>query len=420
MSNLIQRKLLSPTAAERRAEVFCNVCYGNRIKCLQSSCPLLLRARAATNVEPLLGKTSFFGSSPPAIFVGAWGYPNVSAGPMISVTDDLEPQILDSPADWLNRTFEEILHYRFSLLRGKTPIHVKSAANSPRLIETVQEAAMASTPPDVEMVLKKKPTLRVHLSPRSPPTGPSGEIAEVRLAENPRVEKPVERAISDTDLRANEGILQLYTSEVSDYRITKIFSSGLLGVKGERRFVPTEWSITAVDDILGKFLHKQVLNLPPLDHYEVYGHRALANNVQILLLPSVWAFEVMEAWPFHVRSEPEADFELRDGRNAYPTRILGAYHATRLPTLEHLGRIGRQAGAIAFLEVYKEWIPLGVWRFREIGRCALRGKGMKFQSLDDALNEVFKRLQLPGTKWLKASTIIKLHRGQTKLEKFLA
>jgi hypothetical protein len=52
--------------------------------------------------------------------------------------------------------------------------------------------------------------------------------------------------------------------------------------------------------------------------------------------------------------------------------------------LEYLDGAGRQAGAIAFLEVKNDWIPLGVWRFRELAREAMKAVPQTFDTLEKA------------------------------------
>lgn len=414
-----QLQLFKPSPKERRREVFCDVCHGNRLLCLKNVCPLLRRARQLFELERLLDKTEFFGPSPPAIFVGSWNYPKVIAGPLVPPVPDLDSDIMDAPEQWLDKTFDEILGFRFSLIRGKAPLHVKSAREPKGLLEVLQEAAMSERPTDTELWLKKKPTLRVSLSSRDAPTAPSGPIDKVRLAENPSIPRPVDRAVSDTDLKASPAVWSLFRDGVSQRQITRIFSSGLLGVKKERRLVPTEWSITAIDDMLGRTLHKEILQCPQISGYMLFGFQALANNVQILLMPSAWMYEALEAWAFSPNPFPDSDYELTGGRRAYPQNILGAYHAARLPILEYLSRIRRQAGAIAFLEVRKGWIPLGVWRFREICREALKRKATRHSSLRDALDELGRRLEVPLGNWVKRSKLLEHHRTQVSLESFL-
>jgi len=239
------------------------------------------------------------------------------------------------------------------------------------------------------------------------------------LAENPKVPRVVDHVVSDTDLKAEQGVLKLYSSNISQRQVTRMLSIGLLGLKKRRRLVPTEWSITAIDDILGRAIHREILNYPWINEFMVFGHEALGNNVQILLVPSSWMFEAQEAWLISSNPVPGVDSELVWGRRSYASDVAGAYYASRLPVLEYLRRIRRQAGAIVLMEVYPEWVPLGVWRFREICREALKKEPAEFSTLKESLEELGKRLALPLDNWIEKSTILRWYRTQKRLTHFL-
>jgi hypothetical protein len=327
---------------------------------------------------------------------------------------------MDLPELWINKSFNEILGYRFSLVRGKQVTNVRSAGTPNNILSTFQEIVMASKPTDTEMWFDKKPRLSLIFSSREPPSGPSATIKRAFLAENPHVPKPVNRVVSDADLKAQDGILRLYNSKINQRQITRLFAIGLLGAKRQRRLVPTEWSITAIDDILGRALHKEILNYPWINEFMVFGHKALANNVQILLFPSSWMFEAQEVWLISPNSTPMVNSELVQGRRSYAYDLAGAYYAARLPVLEHLKKIRRQAGALVLMEVYPEWIPLGVWRFRELCRVALGGKPLKFNVFGDALSALGKSLRLSLSKWVERSEILRWVKTQRRLTDYLA
>jgi len=415
----IQDTLFKVTVNERRRSL-CSQCQGHRRLCGKPVCPILAKAETLMKLEKRLSKENIFGSSPPAVFVGSWNYPKVLAGPLVPPIPSIDSSIMDLPSLWLDKPIEEILQYRFTLVRGKHSVDVRSARAPNRFLSTFQEIVMASRPTDTEMWFTKKPRLDVVFSAREPPSGPSASIRRAILAENPKVPKSVDYVVSDTDLRAVEGVMRLYDSEISQRQITRMFSIGLLGTKRRRRLVPTEWSITAVDDALGRRIHKEILDYPWINQFMVFGHEALGNNVQILLFPSSWMFEAQEAWLISASSVPGVDYELVWGRKSYATDLAGAYYASRLPVLEYLRRIGRQAGALVFMEVYPEWIPLGVWRFRELCREALRRKPLEFDTLSESLGELRRRLRLPLDRWLSKSRILPWHKRQKRLTSFLA
>jgi hypothetical protein len=415
----VQARLFRITANEQKRSL-CSICQGHRRLCGKSICPILAKAEALMKLEKNLSKEKVFGSSPPAVFVGSWNYPKVLAGPLVPPVLVEDTSVMDLPELWVDKSFSEILRYRFSLVRGKHFTDVRSAGIPSRILSTFQEIVMASKPTDTEMWFNKKPRLSVVFSPREPPSGPSASIKRAVLAENPRVPKPVDYVVSDTDLKAEKGILRLYGSTVSQRQITRMFSIGLLGAKRQRRLVPTEWSITAIDDILGKAIHKEILNYSWINEFMIFGHKALANNVQILLFPSSWMFEAQEAWLTSPNPVPGVNYELVQGRRSYASDLAGAYYAARLPVLEYLKQIRRQAGALVLMEVYPEWIPLGVWRFREICRQALRKQPSMFNTLEEALDEMGKRLRLPLVRWLERSEILRWFKSQTRLTRFLS
>jgi len=282
-------------------------------------------------------------------------------------------------------------------------------------LSLVQEIVMSETPTDTELVLKKKPYVKINLLTRSSPHGPSGVVERLSLASNPDVPRQIDKVVSDTDLPANEGAQSLYQNGISQQHIVRMFSVGLLGASRTRRLVPTEWSITAIDDILAKDLRRKILDHPRLDEFRLFSSHAVGNNVHVLLLPTSWMFEALEGWLTGPRPEVFGDYELNKGRKDYPTNIAGAYHASRLPVLEYLNKIRRQAGAIVFLEVTKEWVPLGVWRFRELARRALRENPSRFVSLDEALLEAWKRLLIPSGNWAEASRLLGYYKAQKQL-----
>ena len=355
------------------------------------------------------------------MFLGSADYPFLRAGPLVPILPSFEgrgPEILDDPSRWLDSSIDDLVTYRFSLVRGKTRVKVADARNPDRTLSLVQELALAGTPTETELHLTKKPQARIYILPRSAPHGPSGSIEKMMLTENTHVPRPVEKITSDRDIGAQEGIFSLYERGVSQQQITRVFSVGQLGVFKNRRLVPTEWSITAVDDILGKSILERVRDFPQLGDFRVYGAEALGNNVRVLLLPTAWMYEAVEGWLTGSTPQVYSDHEFHIGRRDYPSNIAGAYHAVKLPVLEFLERERRQAGAIAFLEVGRDWVPLGVWRFRELARRALLGRPTVSSSLEASLSEVGRRLRIPLRSWLLSSKLVNHYKRQLPLDQF--
>ncbi len=413
-----QGKIFGFSVSEVKKSI-CQLCMGHRFLCGRSFCPILLKARLSLSIKKLLDALEIQGSSPPSTFVGSWGYPKVTIGPLTPPIKGRETCLMDSPEKWIHMAMDEILRYRFMLVRGKIRVGVEEARNPGRLVLSVQEIAMSTNPVDLEVDFKRKPSLKPVFSPREAPMGFSAPIKRLFLEGNPKIQRKIDYVTSDVDLKANEAVINLYRAGFPQRQIMRIFSLGLIGLKSKRRIVPTEWSITAVDDIIGKTLHREILGYPEINHYLVFGCKALGNNVQILMMPSTWMFEVLEAWILTTKPKIYTDYEYTRGRKNYAENTAGAYYAVRLPVLEYLSMERRQAAVIAFLEVYREWVPLGVWRFREIAREALKKKPLRFETIKEAIRELNKKLKISPYFWLRKSEIYRSFTSQTKLTSFV-
>jgi len=405
------------TLAEVRREMSCRVCHGDWKACRLATCPYLADVREWFQRQEPLASTNLFGASPPSAFVGSWGYPKVLAGPLVPPIRE-DTSMMDAPEQWVDRDVWDILRFRLTLVRGKAPRRVIDARSPDPILRTVQEGAMSARPIDTELWLWKKPQLEAPFSARASPTGPSADIRKVTLAENPKVPRRMDYVVDDTDLRAVEGVADLYAHGIAQSHITRVFSVGLLGMGKRRTLVPTEWSITAVDDILGKRLMERVRAYPWINEFRVFSHTGVGNTVAVLLVPSAWMYEGLEAWFPETNPVPAHDHEFYGGRKDYPRQLEGAYHAVRLPILEYLEKERRQAGAVAFLEVYREWIPLGVWRFRELARAALAKPPERLATLAQALAAIGRRVRVPLRNWTRQSVVIPYLKDQRRIEQY--
>ncbi|MGZ4914802.1 MAG: Nre family DNA repair protein, partial [Halobacteriota archaeon] len=107
-----------------------------------------------------LGKIDkeLFGATPPAAFVGRFGYPAVLAGPMVSPVLD-QTVGAEEPDKWLHMNREDIIGLRSNLVRSNFKLNVKDAQNPGRLLQETQELAMAELPVDVEVKFARPPKL---------------------------------------------------------------------------------------------------------------------------------------------------------------------------------------------------------------------------------------------------------------------
>jgi hypothetical protein len=374
--------------------------------------------------RPLIDSAHLDGSSPPGVFVGRIGWPRVYAGPLIPPTFG-DTSILDSPEAWGDMSMDDIVAMRSQLVRGMHRCHVEDAREPDRVVALTQELALGRVPADVEATFTRKPSGRVQLDDDVQPFGPSAPLADMEVA-SVRPDQRLEKASSDDDWPAAPAVVWLYERGLPVSGITRAFSVGLLGVGRRRRLVPTRWSITAVDDTVGKELRRRAQELPLIDEFRVYECRKLDNRFVVVQLPSPWAYELIEAWYPNTVWNPTGreivmfgDHEGMEGRSTYAS-IGGCYYAARLATAEALLREGRQAATVILREAHPGYImPVGVWNVREQVRAALARPPLRFEGLGEALGYASTRLAIPMERWVRNSAVLKDALHQRRIEDFL-
>ena len=366
-----------------------------------------------------LNGTDVYGSSPPDIFVGRFGYPNVYIGPL--VPPELgDTSIMGSPEMWIGKSIEEIVKYRSNLIRGMYRTKVAKAGNG-RIEERVAELAMADKYSSVEEVLKHRPVLSMHFDEGSQPYGPSAKMVNMKI-DNSKANVKIENAYFDTDLNATNAITELYDKGIPVSKIQKSLSAGILGIGGNRKFVPTRWSITAVDDALGKYKLRTVKECEPLDEILVYEDVALDNRWLVIMLPGAWEYELVEAWypntTWNMNSpniEIFSSYEPFKGRTKY-AEIGGCYYAARFASSELLEKMQKQARVVILREAHPGYImPVGVWNVREHVREALRHEPRHLGSFDEMLALIGSSMDIPIHTWIKNSTLLGLAMKQRRL-----
>ena len=377
------------------------------------------------------------GASPPSVFVGQYGYPKVSIGPMIP--PDIHgnsSSILDSPERWVGKTLHEILDYRLSLVRGLNFIKINDLEN--KFILSLQELTMSSKPAESEVNFHKIPTFHQSsllsnqnndLNQEFTPFGPQAEIKSFKLSSSTSTNKKIDYMYSDNTIKATDAVIDLYNSGIEISQINKVLSLGMLGRKNKRHLVPTRWSISATDDIISSYLVKKIELFQSIDKFEVIKYNHFSNYYSIIFIPSeVWSFEMVEAWydqnnvnKFYL----ESDYEDATGLDHYP-RIAGAYFAAKLGVLEYLTSSKKRICSVLVLrEIRPEYlVPLGVWQIREGIRDALRSKHVAhttistFSDFRQALLYASKGMTVPILNWLKHSRIYKNYGKKTLISDF--
>jgi hypothetical protein len=402
----------------------CLRCRSAQLLCGKPVCPILVKYDAFARTLPMLdGRRQIDGSSPPGLFVGRFGYPKVSLGPLVSPMHG-DTLLLDTPEEWVGRSVAEVVGFRTMLVRGTQRVNVLDAEKPIRIVDDVQTLALARESVELEATFKRAPRGHLSLSDELPPYGPSAPIEKVRI-EVRRLDPTLERLSGDTDANAGVAVSELYQHGVRVSRIQRAFSAGTLGRHGRRRFVPTRWSITAVDDILGKQNLARVRDLPERSDWEVHRLTALDNRWLIAFLPGSFRYESIETWYPNTLWNPSSqnvvmmgDHEGYQGRTTYAS-IGGCYYAARLAVSEAMLRQGRQGGGLILREVHPgEILPLGVWNVREHVRAALAQPPERLSSLADLHATIAATFAIPLDRWQRQSALLHDARTQRRLEEF--
>ena len=355
----------------------------------------------------LFSSDSLSGTSPPSVFVGSYGYPKVSVGPMVPPIHG-DTSILDSPEKWKGKSLEEIVNFRLNLIRGVKKI--PNEQTDGRYIESLQEVTMSSKPTDSDLLFQKPTSPKVSLDGEGAPFGPVGEIKSAKFSGTSSV-KSIEKIFYDKDLKAQDAVMTLYNSGIEISKIQKCFSIGMMGKK--RKLVPTKWSITATDDIISKSLTGEVLDYGLIDSYKIFSYEHLGNSFSVVLFPHRWIYEMIESWYSNGILGFGSDHE--DARGIHhPPAIAGAYFAAKLGVLEYLSEKKIQAGVIILREIRPEYaIPVGVWQVREGIREAMKQKPILSDNFDNALHLASQKMSVSKSEWLSHGNISTLMRQKT-------
>ncbi len=369
-----------------------------------------------------LASETISGATPPSVFVGRAGYPKVKVGPMVPPFHG-DTSILDRPEMWLDKSILDIVNYRLSLVRGVSDITVSTTSG--KYMESLHELAMASKSAESEVTFEKRPIADIEqekslgLDTESAPFGPVAPLRNFKTS-SLSVDKRLEKVYYDKDLRAAEAIVELYQKGVEVSRINRIVSMGMLGLRKNRKLVPTRWSISATDDIISASLIKSIETSPMIDFFEVYKYSHLGNYYSVILIPNdVWSFEMQEAW-FDSNGNLGMGLDLEDakGLDHYPS-IAGAYFSARLGVAEQLLKRRRKAAALVLREIHSDYVmPVGVWQIREGIRGALRGEKRQVAGFENALSLACTNLSVSRNEWTRHSRLYRNMREQKKITDF--
>ena len=421
MTKEFEKKVPSKSLNESR----CVLCKGRNLACGRTSCPILARLYSSQKVQHLVQTTDLDGSSPPSLFVGRMGYPKVLAGPMMPPFKG-DTSLFDETERWFGREMEEIIDYRQQLIRGMYRVDATDQEGGGKLLDRTIEIALADHSVDAEFILQKLPHQTIVLDSELPPMGPSAPMTKFSIG-TLKTNHALEKTHGDTDLKAQDALIRLYERyNLPESQLMRAFSAGLLGLKKKRKLVPTRWSITATDSILGLHYLESIRTFPWINEFRVYESTFLDNRFMIMMMPKSWAYECIEAfwpgstWNMGKRIGIVGDWEGFYNRTTYAS-IGGCYYAARLMTAEALMREGRQAAVLILREAYPgKNTPTGVWQVRETVRDALSNPYKKFDTKKEAVKVVMDRLKIGEDVWRDTSRLLHMMQFQTSLDQFLS
>jgi len=393
------------------------VCYACKRRdstgCEKDFCPMQGRYTSTFKSKEL--KSDFFGGSP-APFVGRYGYPEVNVG-ILAPPGENDSWHYDAPKHWAKEGYSvnDVSHLRSGLVNSRFKANVTDTG---RLLSISQEVGMASKPVEVEISLKENPLAMINHDTYAPPTGPNAHLKKIDITSNPSIHTKVEKVFSDTDLKAEGAINYLFSSGFDENLLSKMLSVGTVGLKKSRKLVPTRWSITAVDDMIGKNLLSKVKDFSPGDCKAYFGSY-LGNYYLVLFFSDYWSYELFETMVDKDVNDWSkkglrfsTDFEGFSGRTNYAEETSGGYYTVRLAIAEKLKELKRQGSVLALRFITDEYsAPLGVWVTREATRNALSSAPISFADQDlmmtYASHLVKKKFGIDLQKIIKDSKLIK-------------
>lgn len=392
--------------------IVCPKCHSRGLK--KCFCILRERIKLEKSISQNF-KKEFFGENY-NIFVGRFGYPNINVG-LVSLPEAKKDEQYDNPHLWAGKEYDinTIINLRTQMINANFKTDIKGT----KLKELYQELSLSAKPVDTEVVLEKPPTVKISFNAEATPFGPSIKLERARITENPKIPEKVDKIVND-ELTATQSLHILYDKGFDEHYLTKIFSVGNLGRQTSKKLVPTRWSITAVDDTLGKDIIKEIKDYKFSD-YKLYFGGYLGNYYVILVYSEPWSYELFET--YLKTGEFSTDHEEYYGRKNYAINTVGGYYAARFSILQKLKEQKRQGAVLALRFITDEyWAPLGVWVVREATKKSMNSEPIEFSDKESmmkyAIEFVRETFGYDLNKILKESVLVKILKTQKKLNEY--
>ncbi len=366
----------------------CVKCKGVKMLCGLSKCPILERIAGHKRIK----RTDYVhGDTPPSVLTGEHGYPLVWMGPMI---EPGELQFPEDPKRWIRTPLTKVVEGMSSRVNAGFKLNVRRV-DDPRL-EEVRWAALSLRPVGVEARFLKPISPKVSFDGILAPIGPRALAEKLSVEGEPRVPAKLEYLVYDKDVKTEQAVVELYSSGIDVYMIHRALSLGSLGVRVNRRLVPTRWAITATDSMVGNWLKGRLKEMPEYGgDYLLFSSYYEGNKYLVAMFPGSLDLEIFEIWlPMGLWTGDKPVVMRNEEGSRGLSYMDGGHYAMRVACFEKLYHMRRQARVLAIREVGPEYFsPVGVWQVREGVRLALRGEPRKFDRVEDLVRAIEAHLK---------------------------
>jgi hypothetical protein len=79
----VNNSAIEQQVVTRSSNSLCVLCKGARFLCGKTRCPIMVKVNYFLKSAPLMETEDIAGMSPPSVFIGRIGYPNVYVGPLV-------------------------------------------------------------------------------------------------------------------------------------------------------------------------------------------------------------------------------------------------------------------------------------------------------------------------------------------------
>ncbi len=353
----------------------------------------------------------------PGVFISRFNYPNINAGFVVPLEND-NSSVYDSPKYWFEKNvpLNKILDYRINTFNFNSNVNVKFF-NKSKNVELLQLSTISKKPSFLNVNFEK---FKILFKPNKEivPFGGYAVLKNVKENENISLEKHASKVFYDTDFKAEDAVLYL-NKFYDEHNIINMFSTAVLGIKEQRKFVPTRWSITAVDSIISKKISNKILNYENYDFNLLFFDNYMGNYYYVLVFKGPLMYELFEIDIDN--NQVWYDYELNFGRKKYPESTVGGYFAAKNSIVKKLDEMNVKGSILVFRIIKGYEIPLGVWIVRKAVEKTMNNK-VEFENknvmIKYVVSHIKKYFNYDISNFVKKSKVLDFLEKQKSLKSF--